>query len=333
MFLATNWAERDDPSAIEIPTGVWVESLDFIGTNDVQVSGYVWQRFPGDLRGSVDEGFVLPDQIDFTARSQPVIERYRVLQADTEVVGSYFEATVRQPFDFSDFPFDRKTFWLRLWPTNFNRNIVLVPDLGAYPCPTDPSLTCTGVNDRFGLNQQIVLSGFRLEKTYYDYQLSDYDTNFGLDDFAGQTGFPELRYNVLLERQPVNAVGSGFIPLFLVAALAFAVLLTTRTKSESDRVGFSVAGALGTLAALVFVLVVPQTQLRQQFAGSGLVYIEWLYLVMYLAVFGVAVTVYMSGTDWASQWRVTRYGDSLVAKVLYWPLLLAALVIVTAVVL
>jgi hypothetical protein len=36
-------------------------------------------------------------------------------------------ATLRQSFDYQYFPFERENVWLRLWPRDFDRQVLLVP--------------------------------------------------------------------------------------------------------------------------------------------------------------------------------------------------------------
>jgi len=51
---------------VYIPTGLYIESLQFKGPYGVQVSGYVWQRYANDLpkdlvpKAPDDTGFVMP---------------------------------------------------------------------------------------------------------------------------------------------------------------------------------------------------------------------------------------------------------------------------------
>ena len=44
-----------------IPTGLYIESVQFKGPYNVQVSGYVWQRYADDLPQGIDKGFAMPE--------------------------------------------------------------------------------------------------------------------------------------------------------------------------------------------------------------------------------------------------------------------------------
>jgi hypothetical protein len=216
-----------------------------------------------------------------------------------------------------------------LWPRDFVANTVLTPDLGAYPCP---GASCTQPGDTFGVEETIVLGDWDREDTYFDYFLSSYNTNFGIDGYVGQTGFPELRYNMLIKRRVGNAFIVNLVPLFVVAMLAFASLMTATTDRErGSTFGFSTAGSIGTLSALFFVVLLAHIQLRQQFAGSGVVYLEWFYFVMYVVLLGVAVTTYLVAAPSSAGLRLVAYRDNLIPKVTYWPALIGAMVAITIV--
>jgi hypothetical protein len=112
----------------------------------------------------------------------------------TTVVGWYFEAPVRQmeetraagerspdtntfeqrSFDYADYPFDDKVIRLRIWPADFENNVVLVPDFDAYPCQDQPTRPCTGNDDVFGIDNGITLGNFLPKNTWFDYHRENY---------------------------------------------------------------------------------------------------------------------------------------------------------------
>jgi len=192
------------------------------------------------------------------------------IRGDGEVIGWYFESTLRQPFQYDGYPFDHKTVWVRMWSNHFEKNVVLVPDFEAYQS--------TGLDDIFGIEEDIVLGTWERENTFFDYHLSSYGTNFGIQDYVGQAGFPELHYNFVIKRKFKNAFIVHLLPLFLVSALLFGALLTVSGNRElAMRHGFSTSGVIGTSSALFFVVLLAHIQLREQFAGTSVVYMEYFY--------------------------------------------------------
>lgn len=331
-YLAKNWENRpgnesDTNSMIRIKTGIFIQSLQFLNSTEVNITGYIWQRYKvGDHDatepGASDIGFIFPEQVNSGSDIEPR-EVYRIRNNDNEeVIGWYFEATLRQPFDYSNYPFDHKTAWVRMWPKDFSKNIVLVPDFDAYKS--------TGVSDIFGIDEDIVLGTWERENTYFDYKLSSYDTDFGIADYIGQEGFPELYYNFVVKRKFENAFIIYLLPLFLVAALLFAALLTVSEREDlSSRLGFNASGFIGASSALFFVVMLAHIQLRQQFAGTSIVYIEYFYILMYAMLVAATANTYLFSIRSKRWHNLILYNDNIIPKVAYWPVTLGCLIIIT----
>ncbi len=414
----------DADTQVRIPTGVFLQSMKFVSANDVRFTGYVWQRFDGDVRdqilsdGRVDvvgpdgqvtkvlSGLIFPQQVDTSFSMERRFVHYNEPRAGsapstslpppsvvattttgpatpappvteppatdtlppmlfrsslarlattegTTVVGWYFEAPVRQmeetraqaagrgpdqnpferkSFDYSDYPFDDKVIRLRVWPADFENNVVLVPDFDAYPCQAQPTTPCTKDDDIFGIDNGITLGNFLPKNTWFDYHREDYySSNLGLDHFQ-QTDYPELQFNILIRRNIGNAFVSSFVPLAVIAGLAFAVLLTITTdERRSRRFRFSPLQVVTATATLFFALLLAHLQLRNQF--ENVVYFDWFYFLTYLVLLGVAVNAVLVAAPNASQRLFLRYGDNLIPQLLFWPTVLGAAVLLTVVIL
>jgi len=331
-FLKKHWedplalASPDAKATIKIKTGIFIQSLQFFNSSEVHLTGYIWQRYTDGLHDLIkpkkgEIGFILPEQVnsgnDITPR-----EVYRVQDGNEEVIGWYFEATLKQPFDYDLYPFDHKTVWVRMWPQKFSENIVLVPDFKSYKA--------TGAKDIFGIEESIVLGTWNRENTYFDYQLTSYDTDFGIADYIGQEGFPELHYNFVVKRKFENAFIVYLLPLFLVSALLFAALLTVSSKEElTGKLGFNTSGFIGASSALFFVVMLAHIQLREQFAGASIVYIEYFYVLMYGLLVTATANTYLFSIN-ATRWsKVISYNDNIIPKVAYWPVVLSSLILIT----
>jgi len=331
-YLNEYWVNRPggqaDPGGptTKIKTGIFIQSLQFFNSSEVNLTGYIWQRYQDGVHDAIkpgpsEVGFILPEQVNSGSDIEPR-EVYRVRNGDEEVIGWYFEATLRQPFDYSDYPFDHKTVWVRMWPKEFSRNIVLVPDFEAYKS--------TGVSDIFGIEENIVLGTWERENTYFDYNLSSYDTDFGIAGYIGQEGFPELHYNFVVKRKFENAFIVYLLPLFLVAALLFAALLTVSANDElSNRLGFNTSGFIGASSALFFVVMLAHIQLREQFAGTSTVYIEYFYILMYALLVAATANTYLFSIRSARWHNIILYNDNIIPKVAYWPVVIGCLILIT----
>lgn len=313
--------KNDDWPLHVVPTGLFIQSIRFENAMEVSLTGYVWQKYTDGQDDGISRGFVFPESID-SADTAVQEEVYRSKQGNTEIVGWYFERILRQNFDYSEFPLDYKTIWIRMWHQDFSRNVVLVPDLEAYKA--------TSITDIFGIDQDIVLSGWRLLNTYFSFSYKDYDTNFGLGDYVGQHNFPELHFQILVKRKILNALVIFGGPMLVVLALLFALLMATSVKEDSMEVsGFSIMNSYASYTALLFVVLLAHIDLREQYPVNEVFYIEYLYMVLYLIIILLTLnTHYCRGRNNIIS-RLLHENDHLMVKALFWPATLVSLNIIT----
>ena len=110
---------------VYVPTGVFIQSMEISGPNEVFAKGYVWQKLAKDLPAETSRGLILPDAVQVN-----LSEAYRRDQDGVETVGWYFEARIRQDFNLSRYPFDHEAVSLRLWTKNFDTGVVPSARLG-----------------------------------------------------------------------------------------------------------------------------------------------------------------------------------------------------------
>jgi len=304
-----------------VHTGVFIQSLEFEDANDVSLTGYVWQRY--DPKEFDDPpGIVFPEVVDSASNIIPRKEKeeYRLTVDGKEVVGWYFEVTLRQSFNYTKYPLDHKTVWIRMWPRDFLKPSLLFPDFAAY--------NSTESEDAFGFDRDIVLGAWKIEETFFDYHLPHYDTNFGIIQDTNPKIFPELYFNIVLKRKFINEFVISLVPLLTVATLLFLILmLVTTDKEKAERFDLSTLGVIGVNSALFFVVIIAHIQLRREFVGSGLVYLEYFYLLMYCYILVVTMDTYFVLSGRYS--RIMHYKDHLIPKLLYWPLFFGTGAIIT----
>ena len=88
-------------------------------------------------------------------------------------------------------------------------------------------------------------------------------------------------------------------------------------------------GVLGTCSALFFVVILSHIQVRSEFAGSGLVYIEYFYLILYAYLILVALNAWVLSNALEYSDSILLWRDNFIVKLLYWPVLLWSMLIVT----
>jgi hypothetical protein len=169
--------ERGSGPPFFIPTGLYIESIQFKGPYTVQVSGYVWQRYANDLPKGIDEGFVMPE-----AQYARFFKVYQAQQGNEKLIGWSFFATLREQFDYKEYPLDRQQIRIELWHKDFERNVYLAPDFGGYTSLDPAALPA--------LDKDVVLEDWNFQESDFSYRARPYNSNFGVQGYAGIKGHP-----------------------------------------------------------------------------------------------------------------------------------------------
>jgi hypothetical protein len=313
-----------------IPTGYFIKSLAFVTPSDVNITGYLWQKYPTDLPKGYKKGIIFPEEVNSSSTEIEEISSYCGTENNQtyEMVVWYFDVTLRQSFDYSKYPLDYLTVWLRLWAKDFlnDDDIVFVPDFRAY--------ANTGKSTR-GLDQDIVPGEWEIDETFFSYKTVRYDSDFGFfTPVVEEQPYSEFFINIGIKRKFINAFVINLVPLFVVALLLFAQVMTVSGEKERmEKFGFNATGAITTCSALFFVVMLAHVQVRQLFAGSTLVYIEYFYLIMYIIILLTALNAYVFSLGKLARFNLIYYHDNFIPKVAFWPVVLWMMAIATLIVL
>jgi hypothetical protein len=300
---------------IFIPTGLYVESMQFKGPYNVQVSGYVWQRYADDLPQDITEGVVLPE-----AEYARYEEVYRAQQGNEELIGWSFKATLREQFEYHRYPLGRNQIWFQLWHTDFEQNVYLEPDLGAYTSLDPATLP--------GLDTDLVLENWKILQSFFSYRANSYNANFGIQGYVADEKQPELYYNVSVKRYILNAVVSRMVvPLVILIQLFVIVRVIGTDRDRLEQFGVRPGGVIFTCAAFFFAVLFAQNSLRNEVQAGGVVYLESLYIITYFVILAVAINSVLLVAQ--PNLKLFREYDNLWAEVLYWPTILLTLVVIT----
>lgn len=293
-----------------IPTGVFIQTMEILSPNNVAVTGYVWQRYAPNVPKDVTRGFVLPDASD-----REITEAYRSSAADGETIGWYIKATVRQKFDYANYPLDQQEFRLRIWHSDLNRGIVLLPDLDAYKIIHPLA--------RAGIDANFVLPGWGVSRTQFGSSPRIRTTTYGLVN-EGDAG-AELSFDVVIIRDIIEPMFSNLLPLTVSGFMVFALLLILKESTRAN-----VVQTLAAFSGLFFVVILSQLDLRRRVSGASILYIEYFYFVMYVAIVVAALTTLTNGYPGLFP-RVERR-EHFLPKLLYWPVILAAIAVISIVI-
>lgn len=299
-----------NPKAFRIPTGVFIQSIEFSTSNDIIMAGYVWQNISGLSVEKASPRFSFPESKESTVEKAYVDE-------DKNIVGWRFTTILRQQFDYSRYPFDEENIWIKVW-NNASEESVLVPDFDSYDSLAPEKL--------LGLENSLVLEGWKPQKNFFSYRANSYNTNFGIKDFKHRN-VPELYFNIAIKRDLKSPFVSDQLPIIVVAILLFVVLLITTREEENNQFGFKSSGVLTYCASLFFVLIVSHASLRAKIPTNCMIYLEYFYLILYLAILAVSLNSIVFASHVNIPFIDTK--DNLYVKVLYWPIITGFLLIIT----
>jgi len=290
-----------------VPTGIFVQSIEFNNAYNVKITGYVWQRYDKNVESGIGQGVVFPE-----AETADLTESYRFEEKDTVTIGWYFESTFREKFDYGNYPFDQQLVWLRVWHMDFQKNVVLTPMISSYDNLNPGSLP--------GLEKEFVINGWTVEKTFYDIRENQYNTNFGMPKHFSKNNQPELYYNISLRRNFLDPFISYLFPVIVVLLMLFGVLaMTSANEEKSVNLGFNAAAALSSCSALFYVSLVSHVHLRNQLETSSMIYMEYFFLVSYVMLLLVVLNAIMFSLR--VDFKLVSYNDNIIPKILYWPVL------------
>jgi hypothetical protein len=312
--------ERGSEPPVFIPTGLYIESIQFKGPYGVQVSGYVWQRYANDLPKDLvpkddDVGFVMPE-----AQYARYFKAYQAQQGNEELIGWSFFATLREQFDYKEYPLDRQQIWIELWHSDFEREVYLAPDLEGYTSLNPAALPA--------LDKDLVLEDWDFQESYFSYRAPRYNSSFGIQGYEPDQRSPELRYNISIKRHLLSTLISRMIVPLVILIQLFVIVVVIGTKEKRlEQFGVRPGAVIFTCAAFFFATLVAHNSLRGALSAYGLVYLESLYILTYFVILVVAINSVLLVAQ--PNLKLFRDYDNLWTEVLYWPTILLAMVVIT----
>ncbi len=304
---------QDGDERYMIPTGVVVQSLEFKGPYTVQVAGYLWQRY-SDTLTEIDRGVVFPD-----ADTTTMVKVYETHQNSETLVGWNFKTTLREQFDYLKYPLDRQLIWLRMWHIDFEKDVFLVPDADGYKA-LEPET-------KPGLDPNVLLENWQIDRSYFSYRMNRYNANFGIDGYISDIPQPETYYNVAIKRYILSPlVARGIAPLVILLQLFVIVMVIGTDSKRLEQFGVRPGAVIFTCAAFFFAILVAENALRDEVKWFGIVYLESVHILTYLVILTVAANsvALVAFPNWG-----LFQEDNLWVEVLYWPVIMIVLLAVT----
>ena len=72
-----------------------------------------------------------------------------------------------------------------------------------------------------------------------------------------------------------------------------------------------------------FVVLISHIQIRGQFVGTTVVYLEMYYYLLYLLLIGATINTYYFSEEANRATSILHFRDNLIPKLLYWPFIFA----------
>jgi hypothetical protein len=301
-----------------VPTGIFLQSFEFLNTNNVEIAGFVWQSYGPEIPDHVMRGVVLPEAVEDAYQAEEV---WRVeLDDGTEQIGWYFSGTFRQNFDYSLYPFDRQDIWLRIWSPEPVEGVVPVPDFGSYRDLMPRTLP--------GIDSQFVYGGWDPLSSEFSYNLIDYNTDFGLGyGFSGAPD-PEFYFNLSIARDFLGPMLEHLVLEIAIAILLFFLLVLMAHDADlQDRVGLTIFDLIVAAGGLLFAVILDHNAIRGVVESQQLTYLEWVPLILDVFIVLVVLTAVLRVKHWRIP--VIGYRGDLIPVLAYWPALIGSLLAVT----
>ncbi len=314
-FIGAHLEKEVHDPPLEIPVGVLVRTVRFADASDLIVSGMIWERIPVARRGDVQPGIELPDAETFDLKDPVTTQR-----GDTDVTSWTFRATLREPSVWSEkYPFDRALVRFRLLSRPSAVPVVLVPALGSYELLMPSALP--------GIDKTLVLPGWDMDHSYFSYVAQNTQTSAAAPVSLSHLLPYDLSFNLVTQRQFLDPFVSSILPIMVIACLLFGLLIVgSKNNQKVSATGFKATDVLRASAALLFPALLAQVNLRSKIGGNEIIYIEYFYFILYVAILGVSANAltFTLGDRGVSQVR-----DNLIPKLLFWPAILGACLAVT----
>jgi hypothetical protein len=296
------------PQPTFIPTGLYIDTMEFTGANDLLVAGRLWQKYPEDYSEKLGRG------VQF-GRSKSIkmdlIEKQKI--SGSELMLWRFQADLRVDLDYSRYPLEVENLAIQLLPQYVDQNLVLVPDLDAYKLTTPTLLP--------GLDRRVFIPGWKIPAAFFLLRPVSMNSDFGVERDIDKGAQPTLYYEVGVKRVFIDAFISNLTPLIVVSIVLFSLVLLSK-KIEIGKI-------LSVCVALFFVVVFSHLDIRKNIAAGEIFYLEYFFFVTYLAI----ILVPMDAIRYALGMRSNfyEYRDGLLASAIYWPTILGIFFVITAI--
>ena len=150
---------------------------------------------------------------------------------------------------------------------------------------------------------------------------------FGYFNSDIKSNIRDLTLNISLQRDFLSNFFATFLPFFVLLLLAFIGLIFSSGIEEKSKVySFKASNMQGIASGFILFLVFSIVSIRKQAVSNSLLYIEYLYFFTFIVLLTLVLSVVHI---YAQKKSLFGYKDGLYVKVLYWPIILGVMLLIT----
>jgi hypothetical protein len=137
----------------------------------------------------------------------------------------------------------------------------------------------------------------------------------------------ELQFTIRLERDFLNPLIAGFLPILIVWFLVFAVILLITSAAEANS---PISRSLSFIGTLFFSTVLAHLRLKTVLPSIVISYIEYIYFLTYVIIFLASVNCLMYKL--LKDIPLIHTYNNMIIKLLFWPFIAISLLGITFVI-
>ena len=280
--------------------------------------------------------FYFPDAVDAKI---DILDINKVLirrKSDTDSSKNWvtvwqFSAKLYQNIRYQFYPFDAKQIKIRVGHTNVD-NEFYIPDFDNLYNHAISFYDQSKIQDSLtgslsetdslklarilqGINHNMQLSEWKITDACYNLGKTDQLSSISTNEKGSVT--PEFIQVIDIKRDLLSPLISNYLLLFVISIILFIMVLLSK---ESE-----VGHLITTYVGLFFSLLISHFKLREDLQFHSIVYIEYYYFTLYFLLMVFIIHKYLIHVKVNS--LVINYRNNLLPKILYWPFLLAFILV------
>lgn len=291
-----------------LPVGFVIYSME-VDQNLVTYFSYPWIKYQPIKDAGIEGEFYVSN-----ANKEEHTTVNTIQQKDYKVLGWQSSVKINERFDYSKFPFDLQQIVFKFNHAQWSGNNILVPDFSAYKQATleDPQL-----------DPDLTINKWNIVNAYFFYSLSNWQSNFGIEDFEHQKNFPYLSYTIEIQRNFFNPLVLTLLPILIILFLVFAALIIFPSMDAKSHIHTIIS----LLSGMFFATIVAQQTFERTIDTSDITYFACFYYIVYIVIFLVAINC-MLYTFQKNNYLIQLRNNSL-AQITYWPSIMLTFFIIT----